>query len=379
MAKNKNQHFVPQYYFKYFSKDKKTICVFNLKNHKYIPSATIKGQCSKNYFYGKNIRVEEIFSNIEMSASKIITKIIREKTLSSLSESERRNLMSDLAIQYGRTKKAKQTEESLINYLTEKVIKPEFFQYARKNGLDLSLEDLEEMKISMKSQHSPFIAMISGALLYDLEVVLLENETEIDFIFSDNPVVFCNSFFNNKVKNSTEGMASKGLQIYYPICSQFAIFAFDSNYYEFSSAGTLKLKKESDIKILNGLQILYCNESVYFEDQDMHNYVQSEHMPLLDKRPSQKIQERVVNKTMFNDGSYEELLSIGPQKIFYNLEQLSILIHKNNSSPYGMRNQFMVEMNSKIIKAINNKEITSAEDYDNFVKYHQKLDMERLF
>lgn len=65
MPHNKNQHFIPKCYFKLFSKNEKTICVFNLKNKRFIEFATIKGQCSKNCFYGKNIDLEKSLSHLE--------------------------------------------------------------------------------------------------------------------------------------------------------------------------------------------------------------------------------------------------------------------------------------------------------------------------
>lgn len=57
MAHNKNQHFVPQFYFRLFSIDKKRIEIFN-KTKGVHKTGSIKGQCSSNYFYSKNLKIE---------------------------------------------------------------------------------------------------------------------------------------------------------------------------------------------------------------------------------------------------------------------------------------------------------------------------------
>ena len=60
MAQNKNQHYIPKFYFKQFSQNGKTICVFNISKELSIENAPITGQCSKDYFYSKNIEVEKL-------------------------------------------------------------------------------------------------------------------------------------------------------------------------------------------------------------------------------------------------------------------------------------------------------------------------------
>ena len=52
MAENKNQHFIPQRYFRFFSEDKRNINLIQKSTGKIIRNIAIKNQCSKNYFYG---------------------------------------------------------------------------------------------------------------------------------------------------------------------------------------------------------------------------------------------------------------------------------------------------------------------------------------
>lgn len=364
MVHGKNQHFVPQFYFKKFSKNGRTICLFNLKNKKFIPNATIKGQCSKNYFYSKNTQIETEFSQLENLGNKLISEIIKYQNLSCLNEEEKQNLKSHILFQHGRTEYAKESEEETANALFD-ILKPKFLEYAKEKGLNITPEEVSKMKIKSNSKISLSVSMISSPLLFDLEMVLLENKTQMDFIFSDNPVVFFNSFFNN-ILEGTQGIASTGLQIYFPLNSKLALLIFDPNFYEFPNREIVKIRKESDIQRLNGLQILYCNENIYFENIKMQKHILLRYNQLKSKKPIQKTENKVVASRIAEDGTYRELWRTTATKIKYDLEKLSFLTHKNNDTSYGVRNPELTEINTKLMKAIENKEIKSQEDLKKF-------------
>ena len=71
MANKKNQHYVPQFYFKFFSKNKKSINILLKNNGQIIPNASIKAQCSKNNFYGSQ-ELEDMFSSLEGEYSQVL-------------------------------------------------------------------------------------------------------------------------------------------------------------------------------------------------------------------------------------------------------------------------------------------------------------------
>lgn len=232
MAQGKNQHFVPQFYFKKFSKYGNNICLFNLNNNKFVNLASIKGQCSKNYFYSKDKMVETEFSKLESGGNGLISRIIKNQNISCLNKEEKQNLKDYILFQHGRTKYARDAEEETANAMFD-MLKPDFLRYAKKEGIKITKEKVNDLKIKSNSKTSLLVSMTSGSLLHDLDMILLENKTSMDFIFSDNPVVFFNSFFNEKTWQGTQGIASTGLQIYFPLNSKFALFIFDPNFYEF--------------------------------------------------------------------------------------------------------------------------------------------------
>jgi len=365
MVHGKNQHFVPQFYFKKFSKDGRHICLFNTINKKFISNATIKGQCSKSYFYSKNIEIEKGFSLLEGLGNKLISQVIKNQNLSCLSEEEKQNLKSHLLFQRGRTEYARESEEETANSLFD-MMKPKFLEYAKKEGLNITPEELSKMKIKSNSKTSLFVSMMSGGLLFDLDMILLENKTQSDFIFSDNPVVFFNSFFNDKTPSGTQGISSTGLQIYFPLNSKLALLIFDPNFYEFQNKEIIKIRKESDVQRLNGLQILYCNENLYFENIKMQKCILLRHNQLKSKRPSKKTTQGVVASRIAEDGTYRELWKTTTTKVKYDLEKLSFLTHKKNDTPYGIRNPQLSEVTRKLMDAVEKKEIKSQEDLKKF-------------
>ena len=110
-----------------------------------------------------------------------------------MSKDEIEHLKSHILFQHGRTKFAYDRENDMANYMFD-LLKPKMYADAKEAGEDISWESIRDTKIVLNSSHSLLVSMVSGPLLNDLNMVLLENESKIDFIFSDNPVVFFNSF-----------------------------------------------------------------------------------------------------------------------------------------------------------------------------------------
>ena len=77
MPEYKNQHYVPQFQFRQFSNDGKGIFIYNLKTKQKI-WGSIKNQCSEDYFYSKNGKVETIFSELESMTLEILKKIMAD-------------------------------------------------------------------------------------------------------------------------------------------------------------------------------------------------------------------------------------------------------------------------------------------------------------
>lgn len=60
MVDRKNQHFVPRALLRPWTKNgaNKSISLFNHRSGRGIPAAPVKNQCSRDYFYGRDLRLE---------------------------------------------------------------------------------------------------------------------------------------------------------------------------------------------------------------------------------------------------------------------------------------------------------------------------------
>lgn len=269
MANNKNQHYVPQLYFRLFSEDQKRICGYNLKNKKYF-YGPFKKQCSRDYFYGKNPVFDNFFKKFETTSSNSLHKLIEEKKFSNFSVEELTNLYIYLLFQFQRTNNKKLEDETISKYAIQTYY--EMYQtsfLSRSNSMPPKDEFAHIRMILASFRRAP--------LAFDLKKCLLINNTDIDFIFSDSPVVFHNTFFNKYEFGST-GIHSNGLQIFMPLNNKLMLFLYDPNYYSLSSdVEVLNIKQNHDVDSLNSLQVFNCEENLYFKSENQIEYVISLH------------------------------------------------------------------------------------------------------
>ncbi|AKF45361.1 hypothetical protein PssB301D_02191 [Pseudomonas syringae pv. syringae str. B301D-R] len=85
--KSQKQHYVAQYYFRFFSEDKNSICMLLRKNGKVIYPTAIDTQSSKNNFYG-SIETEAKITSFDIKYAKnhhSILEILETESVDKLS------------------------------------------------------------------------------------------------------------------------------------------------------------------------------------------------------------------------------------------------------------------------------------------------------
>jgi len=107
------------------------------------------------------------------------------------------------------------TQQEEVDEIFDKITKEGWGDYFKEQH-DI---DISKFKISMKdsARYSVQMNMRMYPLLMDLHYKLLINQTNVEFIASDNPVVFYNQLFSFRPVGSSCGTASKGLQIFLPL------------------------------------------------------------------------------------------------------------------------------------------------------------------
>jgi hypothetical protein len=263
MTEKKNQHYVPQFYLRHFSKAGNCIGLYNLKSSKIVAQASISGQASKNFFYGKDLIIENQLMKIEAITSRILNNILKQRRLPNRIEDDYRTLCLFMMIQESRTTQS----VAKLNEMAEKLGKAILKRIVRDPAM---LSYLPNLQISVTD---PFILLLKQAIgtepiIRDLKLKVIQNMSRVPFITSDHPVVFQNQFYDNVLDNRCRGLASEGLQILLPISSEYMLILYDNVVYKLGSIATnfIQVRSECEIEALNGHQWIGAMENVYFPE-----------------------------------------------------------------------------------------------------------------
>ncbi len=274
MAENKWQHFVPQFYFKYFSIDSKNICGYYLKGKKHYRSSIVS-QSAKNYFYSENTNVEKSFSSIEAQFNVVLRKIIENDNFRVLTGYEYMEMLRFISFQGSRTEKAKMLSDDFIDKMFEKVVKP-MMKADKELMKKVTEQDLDKVRLVYPGAflYGVVHSLESNILLTDLVPAVIINKTEQEFIFSDNPVIFYNLIYRDP-SHAFEGIQHPGLIVLCPISSEKCLLLFDSNYYSIrlDNKNTIEISDLEDIRSINKLQFHNCLYNIYYKSESQKSSV----------------------------------------------------------------------------------------------------------
>jgi hypothetical protein len=259
MPEKKKQHFVPRFYLKYFSDNKKSIGIYNLDNKRYIKSGSLKNQAYEDYFYGKDGEVENLLAVFESDSAKMFSILLEHKEIPPYHSVAHVLLLTFVVFLSARTKYSAET----INEMVDKQFKEIY-----KNDSKLK-DSIDNIKIGYDNPAAVSLAITSEVicLTRDLKYKLLINKTDIPFVTSDNPVVKYNQYLENKNKfGSNTGFVSKGFQMFFPISPEVFVIFYDPWAYKLGNKkdDVIKINEKKDINSLNLLQIVNANHNIYF-------------------------------------------------------------------------------------------------------------------
>lgn len=278
LGKRKNQHYVPQFYLRQFSSEKKTINKFLLESSRYIERASIRNTASKPFFYDEGSFIEATLGKTESDSAPILKHIIETQTIPA-SEEDYMGLLRFIATQTARTPRQSDTAEQ---FLTE--IAVQLLQASGKcSENDLSPASVIRDTLRVKNalgEHLAVGSVLPMLLMTDLEPFLIINNSDQEFITSDIPI-FCYNQLRVSLPGYSFGFGLPGAQIFFPISPKICFCLIDmacysikqkGNYIRYSSNFTTR--KINKMFCLNAYKELYFSESVN----------RSQIMPLLDVR-----------------------------------------------------------------------------------------------
>lgn len=275
MANNKNQHFVPQFYLRNFSAhpELRSVNLFNIALSRAISQASIRNQCSRDYWHGKHDSIlEESVKRIESIGASAIRECILTNRIHQL-----RTLKTFMMFQLGRT-----------------VFSAEAFAEARNKIHQLTYGQPAKQKDLEPMPNINAYMMISPIIL-DMAACLVANNTKIDFVTSDNPVALSNWWFRHIYRQrpgSGIGLAQAGLEICFPLSPRHQLILYDRNIWSVPKAnaiGTTYLRKEGDVFALNERQVLNAQHNVYFASMESAPHVAELSSECSGRRKAEKV------------------------------------------------------------------------------------------
>ena len=264
MPQNKNQHFVPKVYLRQFANpDASSINLYTIGSDKLVSNASIKHQCSRNYFYGTDKVFEDFIQHFEGEYGKIMSSLSNGE----VTEGQLDTLLRFLVLQLMRTP----------HMLEQRFATFEAFKNIEIGGqtlAELGEEEFQNFSVSREMQQQIYIAAKENNILSDLSVCLIQNRTNQPFITSDNPAFYLNRLYSQRYRDETSGLIQSGLIAGLPLSSNLFLLAYDSDVYKPVGKNFIhSISNSADVARLNEIQIQTATNTLFFEDWNDRNYV----------------------------------------------------------------------------------------------------------
>lgn len=293
MSEKRKNHYVPKHLLREFSfnGNHKQIGVFNLNTGAFIEQAQLKNQAQENFFYGKDNDIEDWLSRLETDAAPVLKQITQISTIPKYLSKEYLNMFYYVMILGGRTKFV----EKELNQLVDNN-----FQLLKRHDTRLN-SIAKDVHLKIKNAALLGIETVKNGVqcALDLKCKVIVNRTKIPFIISDHPVVKRNSFLlEKKFKFGKTGLLTKGLQIFLPISPTTLLIIYDNWCYKIGDkkSNAISITNSNDIDGLNMLQLLYCNETVYFNHNIDESYIKRLYNRVKDRRVKELISMELADR-----------------------------------------------------------------------------------
>lgn len=298
MPAHKKHHIIPQHYLRGFSIDRdnqdinagnKRICCHNVNKEKRHCMAT-KNVGYENNFYGKDEQygvkdldkedeyncknLEDVLNRFETQHNDLLKQIIYHGNLY-LTNIGLFSFYTFLILLKGRTKSARdfaiKTSKTMGENLGQTCLDKNGRQDLRANATPHPVgTHFDLIKALLTSMWENLHNMIG------LNAVLLINDTETNFITSDNPVIFYNYIAPNySLYKITTALTCSGFIMFCPITEKLLIMLYDEDLYKVHRhiQTTIRVTKESDIDSMNKLQALKCSDEIYYYGEGEIDYI----------------------------------------------------------------------------------------------------------
>jgi hypothetical protein len=237
---------------------RKAINLFNTARGIVVEDAPIRGQCARPYLYAKqsDLGLEKLLQEYEGPYAEAV-KRLDESGL--LDEPGVAALGLFMFIQQVRTEGAirqrRQAFEMMHSAASEGILGEKMEAVAYRTDHQLAREQIRD-------------SIFHVQYMSDLRYCAVVNETEVDFVTSDDPAVFTNRWMLQRWKKNDFGLANTGALWFMPLSPRKLFLGYDTQAYMTPErqGNLLSITKPEDAAALNEFQYLKAQSNIYFAD-----------------------------------------------------------------------------------------------------------------
>lgn len=259
MPANKKHHYVPRFYLKRFSADERSINLYNFRLGRAIASVNLKNQCHRDYMYGQDGEHEKRLAVLEGAFAQLLRNIIPSCVLPPPMSPDHESLAILVLLQYARTAHTADAFDEMADGMWKAIL---------EKDSRVSPDMLNKVRIVNTDPANLAVATMLRLyhLILDLRYKLLLAPPDREYLTSDNPVVMYNQLMEFERFGSNTGLASKGLQIFYPLSPKHLLYMYDRDVYSCGSHrdSVMHVPTDDDVLQLNTLQVASALENVYY-------------------------------------------------------------------------------------------------------------------
>lgn len=264
MAENKNQHFVPRFYLENFSFDGgNRFHLLHLPKLEVRKAVGIRDQCAADYFYGKDLKIEHAFRDLEGATAAELRRIIAAGKMPVAGSDGDIVFRTHVALQWGRTRAHIMGHHEMMTKVVEKVFGD------NRGGKTRFEEEMEAKTLEDTMRMSVANSADLAAFIGDLESKLIDANGHGEFVTSDTPLVMTNPFYLGRYPGGVTGLGVQGLVMLLPLSPRYLAIYYDRSFYRVGSPGqrTIAVASIADVMALNNFQCLTADSAVYFRDE----------------------------------------------------------------------------------------------------------------
>jgi hypothetical protein len=238
-----------------------------------IHAGPVKGQCSRSYFYGKDLRLEKLIQRSEGMYSSTVKRIAEKLSLSDWNKFVLRHFC---LLQYCRTEAASQRMALAYAEIAD-------VAFDGSPPADVNVPVSGFVQDGMQASAESF------RIIDDLKVCLIRNGTQRQFVTSDDPAILTNRWYlqNPRAKGLSFGLQHSGALLFLPVTPDIICVIYDGDVYSIpNDGGWTATYKITDVEAFNEHQSLGCVSNLFFAKWVDLDEVHRAFLQVLPQRPS---------------------------------------------------------------------------------------------